>query len=113
MKALTTQQFEEIRERESDVPVINVLSEDSYADAHIPETSNLPSDDDDFVERVEELAGSRSEPVILYCASSECDKSVKAAKKLEEAGFTNVYDYEEGTAGWKSAGREVATGAEV
>lgn len=113
MKALSTRQFEEIRERESNVSVINVLSEDSYAEAHIPETSNIPVESDDFIERVEESAGTRTEPVIVYCASSECDKSVKAAKQLEEAGFTSVYDYEDGTAGWKEAGHEVATGAEV
>ena len=28
------------------------------------------------------------------------DASPKAAKKLEEEGFTNVYDYEGGTKDW-------------
>jgi rhodanese-related sulfurtransferase len=33
--------------------------------------------------------------------------SSQAARKLEEAGFTNVHDYEGGTKAWQEAGLPV------
>jgi rhodanese-related sulfurtransferase len=106
MQTLSTQQLEQLRRDKPDVPVINVLSEDNYRKAHIPETDNVPLDSDNFIEQVESKAGSKENEVVVYCASPECDASPKAAKKLEEAGFQNVYDYEGGTKAWKESGHQ-------
>jgi len=42
--------------------------------------------------------------VVVYCANAECDASPKAAERLEEAGFTDVVDYQGGTQSWEEAG---------
>jgi len=42
------------------------------------------------------------------CAHA-CPASARAAEKLEQAGYTNVYDDEEGTAGWREAQHRVAS----
>jgi rhodanese-related sulfurtransferase len=107
MQTLTTSQLKEVWNRQADVPVINVLPHEAYEKAHIAGTSNIPGDDEDFIERVEQAAGGKEQPVVVYCASEQCDASPNAAKRLEEAGFTHVYDYEGGTKAWEQAGEPV------
>ena len=46
----------------------------------------------------------KNKEIIVYCASTECQASPRAAKKLEELGYSNVTDYEAGVAGWQDAG---------
>jgi len=107
MQTLTTQQIKEMRTHNNNIPIINVLPESAYEGGHIPRTPNVPLGDDNFVSRVEKFAGGKDQPVVVYCANEQCDASPKAAKKLEEAGFSHVYDYEGGTEAWKDAGEPV------
>ena len=41
------------------------------------------------------------------CASFECHASPMAAKRLDQMGYKNVYDYEGGMKDWKGAGYPV------
>jgi rhodanese-related sulfurtransferase len=77
--------------------LINVLEPQAFQKEHIPDSINIPLSNRQFVERVRDRVDSPNEPVVVYCASKTCDASPKAARRLEDAGFTNVYDYE---AGW-------------
>lgn len=108
MQTLTVDQFQQKRD---DAVVVNTLPEDAFEKGHIPETKNIPEADPNFEQRVADIAGGKDQPVVVYCASAECDSSPKAAKKLEEAGFEQVYDFEGGLKAWKDAGGEVETGA--
>ena len=110
MQTLTTPKLQEMTQQYGNLAVINVLPEDDFRKEHIPKTKNVPLGLDDFEERVEKIAGSREKPVVVYCASVDCEASPKAAKKLEEAGFSKVYDYEDGMRGWKEAGLRVEKG---
>jgi rhodanese-related sulfurtransferase len=110
MTPLTLEQFKNLREKNGDLTVINVLDEDQFHLAHIPGTRNVPRDDKRFVQQVEKLAGGKSKPVVVYCASDDCEASPKAAKELEQAGFDNVYDFEGGTKAWKEAGEKLVAG---
>lgn len=112
MQTLTTEQLEamqaENRDRKSEeFALINVLSREQYRDAHIGGSSNIPVGDEDFVLKVEQTVGDKKRPVVVYCASTTCDASEKAARKLEEAGFKKVFDYEGGTKSWQEAGLPV------
>lgn len=42
----------------------------------------------------------KNKPVYLYCHKGV--RSKKAANKLAKLGFTKIYDYSEGWAGWKN-----------
>jgi rhodanese-related sulfurtransferase len=64
-------------------------------------------DSDDFVERVEELVGHKDYPVVVYCADEGCSSSERAAEKLDQAGFTSVFDYSGGAQEWREAGEHV------
>lgn len=111
MNTLTTKQLQKARDEQQSLPIINVLPREHYQKQHIAGSVNIPLEDQNFLERVEGEAKSKSNPLVVYCASTECDASPKAAKKLEDAGFTRVYDYEEGTKGWSDAGLPVVGAA--
>ena len=104
MRALSTEQMKEMRDRNEDFVFLNVLPEEMYRKQHIPGSDNMPEKDKNFVQRVEQQAGSKDRKIVVYCANTECTASPNAARKLDEAGFTNVFDYEGGTAAWKDAG---------
>jgi len=88
--------------------VVNVLPSESFAARHIPGSHNIPLETPDFEGRVERVAGGRSGPVVVYCAGRTCDASRKAAQRLEDAGFTDVLEFEGGMQEWAGAGFEVA-----
>jgi rhodanese-related sulfurtransferase len=83
--------------------LINVLPEDAFSKEHIAGSDNVSVDDADFNAKVVELVGDMNRPVVVYCASSDCTASMQAAKKLEKAGFKNVWAYEGGMKDWKDA----------
>lgn len=80
--------------------VINVLSPKTYADAHIKGSMNIP------LKQLRTRAGQfdKDQTLVVYCASSTCDASHKAAKILNRAGFHNVFVYEGGMKDWHDKG---------
>lgn len=107
MQTLTTEQLDQLQKDNENLALINVLPEETFQKAHIPGSENVPVGSDDFIEQIEEKTGGKDEPVVVYCADTECNASPKAAEALEKAGFSKVYDYEGGTEAWREAGREV------
>ncbi len=102
---ITADQLEEMRDKNPNLPLINVLGPDQYEAAHIPGSKNIPVDDPEFVGRVEGAVGDRDREVVVYCANEACDASPRAAQQLEAAGFQYVYDYTGGTDDWSKAGK--------
>ena len=107
MTNLTTEQLKQMRESGQDFALVNVLSSEDFRQGHIPASENVPLHADDFLERMEQIAGGKDKPVVVYCASDACDASPQAAQKLEEAGFTKVYDYTGGMEAWRSADQPI------
>ena len=101
MKPITRLELKRMNdEREQDFVLINVLPREKFNKQHIRTSINLPSEDSDFVQMVEKVAVYKDRKIVVYCASFECDASPKAAKKLDEAGFSQVFDYEGGAKDW-------------
>lgn len=88
--------------------LINTLDAKGYDSTAIPGSLNIPLDTEDFEERVEKTIGGKNQPVVVYCASSECPSSEKAAKRLEKAGFADVMDFQGGAKEWKEQGGALA-----
>lgn len=88
-------------ERKEDFVLVNVLPRESFRKAHIRTSINIPHEDESFVEDVTKVAGGKDRTIVVYCASKDCDASPKAARKLDEAGFERVLDYEGGTRDWQ------------
>lgn len=101
MKSITRDDLVRMKDTEhEDFVLINVLSQDAFNQAHIPKSVNVPVGNDDFVATVESICGGKDRKIVVYCASFDCDASVQAAEKLDNAGFNQVCDYEGGTKDW-------------
>lgn len=81
--------------------LINTLPRAAYEARHIPGSISVPTDD---IEQVESLVPNKDAYIVVYCANADCDASPTAAHMLEEMGYTNVVDFDEGYAGWRRAG---------
>lgn len=89
--------------------VINVLGKETYDDAHIPGTINVPFD------QLKTWAQGKDKhtPIVVYCASYDCPLSSNAWHELKNLGFTNVKAYEGGTAEWRQKGFSVEGPAQL
>lgn len=104
---LTTISAEDLKDAlDSETPpvLINTLPRDAHEAKHIPGSVNVPVDD---IDRVEDLVPNKDEPIVVYCANADCTASLTAAETLEEMGYTNVTDFEDGYAGWRQAGHSL------
>ena len=55
------------------------------------------------MEQVEAVAA-KDQPLIIYSGADDCPAASKAARMLEEEGFTKVFTYKGGMEDWKEAG---------
>lgn len=83
--------------------VIEALDPEAFADFHLPGATNVPLDDD-FDAHIQEEAPNKGDPVLVYCMDASCQASTKAGERMEELGYSMVFDYEAGKMDWKSAG---------
>lgn len=108
MPALSTVDLRSMIERDEDFVLINTLPAKYFEETKLPEAINIPQDQEDFVQSVEQAAGDKDKTIVVYCANLECDSSTEAAKKLDHVGFTKVYDYRVGAKGWQQDDAETA-----
>jgi rhodanese-related sulfurtransferase/CBS domain-containing protein len=80
--------------------LVDVLPHETYVREHLPGAINLPLAD--IAAAVDKL--DRRRPVIVYCYDHECDLSPRAAARLEQLGFDEVYDYAASSTAWFGAG---------
>lgn len=88
-----------IQETESP-QILDVRTPEEYASEHIDKAENVNWLGDSFVVLAEKY--DKSKPVFVYCKSG--GRSQKAAAKLAELGFTNIYELEGGILKWNAAG---------
>lgn len=104
VQTLTPQEVQQSIHSADDAVIIDVLPRGYFKKQHLPKAISIP--EDEVPETVEKLFEKRRK-LILYCYDADCLKSPHAAKKLEELGYENVYDLEEGIEGYKQAGYDV------
>src|SRR5688572_23208029 len=83
MKTITTDDLKALKGHNGDLTLVNTLAADGFQKTKIPDAINVPLESDDFVARVEKEAGGKDKPVVVYCASQQCNSSEKAARTLE------------------------------
>jgi len=111
MQKINTEELKALRREKENLHVVNVLPEDAFRQQHIPGTINIPQDSQHFVDQLLVTTGDKQQPVVVYCAGEDCHASEEATEKLENAGFTEVYDYSGGIQAWAEAGEPVHAGA--
>ncbi len=90
-----------------DVALVEVLSGEKYKKAHIKGAINIPLNK---IGKEAKQRFAKDKEIVVYCSDSECTSSPTAAKKLDDLGFTNVYDFEGGKKEWEEAGYEMEYG---
>src|SRR5262249_55472875 len=111
MKRMSTEELKGMRGRGEKFALINVLPAEKFQQTSIPGATSIPLEDPNFVSRVEQTAGGKNRPVVVYCASEECPASTQAADKLAAAGFTKIFDFKGGAEAWQES--EAATAANI
>jgi molybdopterin/thiamine biosynthesis adenylyltransferase/rhodanese-related sulfurtransferase len=87
----------------SDARWIDVREADEWQEGHLPGAVHVPRGN--LESRIEAAAPDKSAPLILYCAAG--NRSVFAAKTLEELGYTAAYSLVGGFTDWKRNGLEI------
>lgn len=88
---------EDLNQANKDIQLIDVRKPEEFSSGHLENAVNMNFYDDDFEDQIQTL--DKSKEVYLYCRSG--GRSGKAAQKLEEMGFTKVYDLEGGILNWE------------
>jgi len=84
--------------------LVEVLPEEEYKSGHIPGAINLP------LANLETLAKQhlkKTDTIIVYCGSYQCQASTNAARTLLSLGFRKTLDYKAGKKGWLHTGLEL------
>jgi rhodanese-related sulfurtransferase len=84
-----------LKEKFKHIKIIDVRSPQEYAEQHIPEAENIPSDE--LFQK--EMKTDEQEIIVMVCTYGG-QRSQKAAEGIREKGFENVYYLEGGTKGW-------------
>ncbi len=104
MKTINRSQLQKKRGGIDELTLINTLPADKFDETRIEGSINIPQEKPDFVERVKATVNDNFDSeIVVYCASADCNSSTQAAEKLDEAGFTQVFDYEGGAKDWKQS----------
>jgi hydroxyacylglutathione hydrolase len=88
----------DLMKENKDVYILDVRMRDEYRKGHLRNAKNIPLGDVD--RRLSKIP--RNRDVIVYCRNGA--RSVRAIRRLEVAGYTNLYHMHEGYRGWKKAG---------
>ncbi len=104
MEKVTPVELKAMIDDSADIVLINVLSEAAYDDARIPGSYNIPVEEPDFERRVEELVGDPSRKLVVYSTGPEDETSFIAAERLEDAGFSDVAEFDGGLEEWVDIG---------
>lgn len=80
--------------------ILDVRTPEEFAAAHIDDAKNVNWLGDSFVAGSEKL--DKTKPVFVYCKSG--GRSQNAVAKLEELGFTTIYQLQGGILKWDAAG---------
>lgn len=87
---------------EPNIQLVDVRSEQEFADGGLPNAQNINYNGPDFESRIAKL--DKNKPVLVYCLSG--GRSGNAANKLQQMGFREVYNMQGGMVRWRSEGRK-------
>jgi rhodanese-related sulfurtransferase len=105
-KQISYDQFMRIRDAGEKYVLFDVLPRDSYDKGYIEGSMSFPLDTINEASVQERL--SRSDRIIVYCASFQCAASTKAARKLSRLGY-DVLDYKGGLKEWQEKGNKLVS----
>ena len=104
---ISNSELKALLEDRPDLLLIDVRTDREWEDGHIPGAALLDFLEDDFESRA--IALPKDRPIALYCAAG--GRSEEAMKKMEKAGFRELYNLRGGFYGWEDGGETVSNEA--
>jgi len=101
MKRITREYLKNLMDKRAKFLLIDARTHEAYDKEHLPGAVTIP------IEHLHAdlLRGLRkSDILVTYCSSFDCEASTLAAKKLEKFGFKKVLDFKGGLKDWKAGG---------
>lgn len=95
--------------RHPDTALVEVLGPEYYRKFHLPGAINVPLGET-FDAEIQEAVPDKKIPVVVYCMDLNCQASSKAAQRMMQLGYEQIFDYEAGKMDWKEAGLPVEEG---
>ena len=86
---ITAEKAYEMMQSGDDLTIVDVRTEEEYAEGHIEGAIVIPNETIG-TEEIEELSD-KDATLLIYCRSGR--RSAQAAQKLVDLGYTNVYDF--------------------
>src|SRR4051812_15208892 len=80
--------------------LVDVLPTETFRHEHLPNAISLPMAE---IGRAKDVLDP-ARPVITYCYDAQCDLSARAAARLEQLGFEDMYDYVTSKVAWLAEG---------
>ncbi len=100
VEILAPKEFAQRLQQTPNAQLIDVRTPKEFASENIDSSVNINWNDAAFESQAAKL--DKSQPVFVYCKVG--GRSANAAEKLQEMGFTKIYDLQGGILKWNSAG---------
>ncbi len=88
-KSITAYHAKKLMDQETDYVILDVRTEEEYAEGHIENAVLLP--DYEIGSKAESILTDKNQMILVYCRSGR--RSADAAKELISLGYTNVLDF--------------------
>lgn len=79
----------EMIDKDNSIIILDVRTKDEFDEGHIKNALLLP--DTEVEDKAQELLPDKDATILIYCRSGR--RSALSATKLDELGYTNVYDF--------------------
>lgn len=100
---LTPTEFEAKIVETEEAIVLDVCTPNEYGQQHLKNAVNVNYHSDGFDTHLEQM--DKEKPYFVYCWAGS--RSAKAANKMREMGFKNVYELKGGISNWMKQGKPV------
>ena len=98
------EEFDKLRKADTNTTVVlDVRTKEEFDKGHIPGSKMIDFTGDDFEQQVAKL--DKNKTYLVHCASG--GRSARATKKMEQLGFSKLYNLEGGMGAWEKAGKPV------
>ena len=84
--------------------IIEALPKKYFNAEHLPGALNIPHDE---IQEHVSLLPDKDAFIVVYCSNAACQNSTIAVNKLQQMGYTCVFEYVDGKQDWVEAGLPV------
>lgn len=85
--------------------IVDVRTDAEYEDGFIEGALHADVLEDSFLKEMEALSSDKDQALFIYCRSGQ--RSKRAMSFLKDAGYTQIYELNDGFIGWQKAGKPI------